>query len=117
MLTAHFSLLDKIALAVAPILSSDESFIYQVGASTQMYCIEAETGGILWNSDGPLRGTIVAEPRLVEAVTDEPKLYVIEGMKGKVRQHSAKTGAIDWSFDCFAVSGVPCNDAVEAEFR
>lgn len=82
-----------------------------------MYCIDAQKGNILWNSDGALRGTITAEPRLVERLAEEPKVFVIEGMKGKVRQHNALTGAIDWSFDCQAVSGVPCNDAVEAEFR
>lgn len=102
---------------VAPILSSDESVVYQVGASTQMYCIDAKKGDILWSSDGALRGTIMAEPRLVEHIAEKPKVYVIEGMKGKVRQHNALTGDIDWSYDCQAVSGIACNDAVEAEFR
>jgi len=59
----------------------------------------------------------LSEPRLVEILDEKPKLYVIEGMKGKVRQHNALTGTIDWVFDCLSVSGISCHDAVEADFR
>jgi hypothetical protein len=82
-----------------------------------MYCIETKSGNVIWSSDGPLRGTIMAEPRLVEPGAEDPKVFVIEGMNGKVRQHDALTGAIDWSFDCSTGSGIPCNDAVQADFR
>lgn len=103
-------------LLVAPILSSDETVLYQAGASTEVYCIDAKTGDILWKQDGVFRSVIMAEPRLVERSSEEPKLFVIEGMKGKVRQHDALTGDVDWSFDCKDVSGGSCDDAVEADF-
>ena len=105
------------ALLVSPILSSDETVLFQVGASTELHCLDTRTGDTLWTEDGALRTAIVAEPRLVELLDEEPKLYVIEGMNGKVRQHDALTGTIDWSFDCQKLSGIACNDAVEAEFR
>lgn len=106
-------------LLVSPILSSDETLLYQVGASTKVYCIDTQRGDILWNSDGAawgMQGSIMAEPRLVERRQDQPKVYVIEGLKGRVRQHDALTGAIDWAIDCYTVSGIPCHDAVEADF-
>lgn len=103
-------------LMVAPMLSSDESYAYQVGASTQMYCLETKSGKTVWKSEGAFRGAISTEPRLVEMIPDEPKVYVIEGMNGKVRQHDALTGDIDWSFDCSNLGGVSCNDAVQADF-
>ena len=81
-----------------------------------MYCIDTQTGDILWKEDGGLRSVILAEPRLVEQTGEIPKLFVIEGMKGRVRQHDALTGDINWTFDCKDVSGVSCNDAVEADY-
>lgn len=105
-----------VALVVAPILSNDQTLLYQAGVSSELYCIDAETGDILWIADGAFRSSILTEPRLVELL-EETKLFVIEGMKGKVRQHDAQTGVVDWAFDCQAVSDIPCNDAVEADFR
>ena len=90
--------------------------LYQAGAATEVYCIDTQTGDILWKEDGGLRSVILAEPRLVEQTGEVPKLFVIEGMKGKVRQHDALTGDINWTFDCRDVSGVSCNDAVEADY-
>ena len=103
------------ALTVAPILSLDESILYQVGASTELYCIDAKAGTVLWRNEEAMRSAIYAEPKLIE-FTDEPKLYVIEGMNGRVRQHDALSGEIDWQFDCSDVSNGPCHDAIEAEF-
>jgi hypothetical protein len=47
-----------------------------------------------------MRSAILAEPRLIEFSTDEPKVFVIEGMNGRVRQHNALSGGLDWQFDC-----------------
>jgi len=106
------------ALLVPPVLSSDGTVLYQVGASTELYCIEAESGRILWKEDGGLRSVIVAEPRLVERADEDAKLYVIESMTGELRQHDALTGDIEWRVDCNDVTGIPsCSDAVEADFR
>jgi hypothetical protein len=103
------------AFRVAPILSSDGSVLYLAGANTELYCIDATSGDVLWSSNAELRSSILAEPRLME-LYDDPKVFVIEAMNGKVRQHNALTGALDWEFGCLEVSGIPCNDAVEAEF-
>ncbi|CAB9516156.1 expressed unknown protein [Seminavis robusta] len=103
-------------LLVAPVLSKDQTVLYQSGASTELYCIGTENGEILWTSSGNNRGSIRAEPRLVDNPQDDPKVFVIEGSKGKVRQHDASSGVIDWTFDCHDVSGIPCHDAVEADF-
>lgn len=103
------------ALLVAPVLSSDETVLYQAGASTELYSIDAKTGDVLWTNDAELRSTILAEPRFID-FHEEPKVYVIESMNGRVRQHNALTGELDWEFGC-NVGESPCNDAVEADFR
>jgi outer membrane protein assembly factor BamB len=106
-----------LALLVSPILSGDKTVLYQAGASTEMYAVDTAKGDVLWTSVGVGRGTVHAEPKLVELLPKTPKVYVIEGISGKVRQHDALTGTIDWTFDCSDVSGIACNDAVEADFR
>jgi hypothetical protein len=82
-----------------------------------MYAVDTVKGEILWTSVGVTRGAVYAEPKLVERLPNTPKVYVIEGINGKVRQHDGLTGTVDWTFDCRDVSGIACNDAVEADFR
>jgi hypothetical protein len=82
-----------------------------------MYAVDTVKGEILWTSVGVARGAVYAEPKLVEQLPTTPKVYVIEAINGKVRQHDGLTGSVDWTFDCRDVSRVACDDAVEADFR
>jgi hypothetical protein len=99
-------------------VSSDNELVYLTDTAFNMLCIEADTGDIRWFSDGDGDSGYRVEPKLTEIPGETPVVYTIESMTGKVRQHNALTGFINWESDCSdRTDQTGCQDGVEAEFR
>eukprot|EP00547_Thalassionema_nitzschioides_P010138 CAMPEP_0194229954 /NCGR_PEP_ID=MMETSP0156-20130528/44156_1 /TAXON_ID=33649 /ORGANISM="Thalassionema nitzschioides, Strain L26-B" /LENGTH=937 /DNA_ID=CAMNT_0038962519 /DNA_START=13 /DNA_END=2826 /DNA_ORIENTATION=- len=98
-------------------LSSDDEFIFLTDNKVRLYCLRAKTGDIIWSNDGSAESGYSVQPILSEHPRESSMVYIIETMRGNVRQHDAATGEIIWEFNCNDLSQTRlCQHSVEAEF-
>jgi len=96
-------------------LSPDEQYLYVASASTSFFCLDANTGNVIWKTDEDDDKSIYLTEAKVSY--DNTKVYTIKHNDGTVTQHDAVTGDDEWTVDCTEFSDDRyCQDSVEAEF-
>lgn len=62
---------------ISPVLSDDNSLVFITGASDEVYCVEADSGRLLWAHDGGFRVNYFARPVFRNRSDQDGVLYTI----------------------------------------
>jgi hypothetical protein len=109
------SYLEDVALATAPVLSTDEETLFAVTAQNETICLNSLTGERMWSATTRDSSPILAEP---VSSPDDERLYVIMSRDGRVVGIDQRNGKILWGFSCGAelLSSVCEKTSVLADF-
>lgn len=86
------------SVAVAPLLTPDESLIFVLTANSTVLCLGARDGNIVWSNYENF-----LEPKILQLSPDGSFLYAIGNSQGTITQFNAQSGQIIREFSCFDV--------------
>mmetsp|Transcript_19097 Transcript_19097/g.21580 ORF Transcript_19097/g.21580 Transcript_19097/m.21580 type:complete len:1376 (+) Transcript_19097:201-4328(+) len=95
-----------------PINDSKGDYLLIPGVDSDFYCFQSDNGRELWRDEEGSQ--IMTRPHIWEG--DNPVVYVVESLNGRVRQYDLYSGERNWDYSCADISDKLCQDAVEAEF-